>query len=193
MGGGDTGYIVYRKKKLVDDGAYSVTAKPTKNKADKTNINKAKVAPKEESKRERIKCGCGGHQHECFSNCMGCGRIVCANEGEGPCFHCGALVFSVENLDGVPKEHADHPEFQSALELRDRLLIQDATYANQTMKVHDLHTDWFREANSVYNENTAYARMQYYKEEAEKRAEAGKQPFNRCFSKSFISDTSSRH
>ncbi|CDR96507.1 hypothetical protein, conserved [Babesia bigemina] len=166
------GLVVYRKKELTDDGFYSVARKPSKKEV-KAEGSKQKAADKPGVTKERKACGCAGSLHKCFSNCMGCGRILCVNEGEGSCFHCGTHVFCASELHKVPKEHAEDPEFQQAMELRKRLLTLDSGFSNEALKVHDLHTDWFREANSVYNENAAYALEQYYKEEAEKREEAG--------------------
>lgn len=116
---------------------------------------------------------------------MGCGRILCIKEGEGPCFHCGAFVFSASDIDKIPKEYAEDPEFirggwsyhreklNAAMELRDRLLALDANYATNVLKVHDLNSDWFREVNNIYNENPDHARMKYYEEERAKRIESG--------------------
>ncbi|KAF3437707.1 hypothetical protein FNV43_RR20463 [Rhamnella rubrinervis] len=37
-------------------------------------------------------CSCQARQHKLVSNCLSCGKIVCEQEGEGPCNFCGALV-----------------------------------------------------------------------------------------------------
>ncbi|XP_068638758.1 uncharacterized protein [Aristolochia californica] len=37
-------------------------------------------------------CSCQARRHNLVSNCMSCGKIVCEQEGEGPCSFCGALV-----------------------------------------------------------------------------------------------------
>ncbi|KAE8674711.1 putative methyltransferase PMT2-like isoform X1 [Hibiscus syriacus] len=37
-------------------------------------------------------CSCQARQHRLVSNCLSCGKIVCEQEGEGPCNFCGALV-----------------------------------------------------------------------------------------------------
>lgn len=37
-------------------------------------------------------CSCQARQHHLISNCLSCGKIVCEQEGEGPCNFCGALV-----------------------------------------------------------------------------------------------------
>lgn len=37
-------------------------------------------------------CSCQARRHKLVSNCLSCGKIVCEQEGEGPCQFCGALV-----------------------------------------------------------------------------------------------------
>ncbi|XP_042044676.1 activating signal cointegrator 1-like [Salvia splendens] len=37
-------------------------------------------------------CTCQARRHGLVSNCISCGKIVCEQEGEGPCNFCGALV-----------------------------------------------------------------------------------------------------
>ena len=40
----------------------------------------------------RHACECQARKHDLVSNCVSCGRIVCAQEGSGPCLFCGSLV-----------------------------------------------------------------------------------------------------
>ncbi|CAF2037202.1 unnamed protein product [Rotaria magnacalcarata] len=42
----------------------------------------------------RNTCECQASKHKLISNCLKCGRIVCEQEGSGPCFFCGNLVCS---------------------------------------------------------------------------------------------------
>lgn len=37
-------------------------------------------------------CNCEATKHALINNCLNCGRIVCEQEGAGPCFTCGELV-----------------------------------------------------------------------------------------------------
>jgi activating signal cointegrator 1 len=46
----------------------------------------------------RHKCTCEASKHALVNNCLNCGRIVCAQEGPGPCFFCERLVRFVHNL-----------------------------------------------------------------------------------------------
>lgn len=40
----------------------------------------------------RHKCDCQTMKHKLVNNCINCGRIVCSQEGSGPCYFCGSLV-----------------------------------------------------------------------------------------------------
>jgi hypothetical protein len=40
----------------------------------------------------RNSCECQASKHKLIGNCVKCGRIVCEQEGSGPCFFCGNLV-----------------------------------------------------------------------------------------------------
>ncbi|KAJ1894593.1 hypothetical protein LPJ66_005099 [Kickxella alabastrina] len=44
---------------------------------------------KQQATRKRVKCECQATDHELLTNCLECGRIVCASEGPGPCMFCG--------------------------------------------------------------------------------------------------------
>ncbi len=50
------------------------------------------AAAEGEGKVARRACECQATRHELVANCLSCGRIVCSEEGEGPCAYCGALV-----------------------------------------------------------------------------------------------------
>ena len=47
----------------------------------------------------RHACECQARKHELVSNCVACGRVVCAQEGSGPCLFCGALVVTREEQE----------------------------------------------------------------------------------------------
>eukprot|EP01018_Ginkgo_biloba_P014945 Gb_02218 [translate_table: standard] len=38
-------------------------------------------------------CNCQARRHKLVNNCLSCGKIVCEQEGEGPCSFCGAEVW----------------------------------------------------------------------------------------------------
>ncbi|CAL8139534.1 unnamed protein product [Orchesella dallaii] len=56
----------------------------------------------------RQPCECQAVKHELVNNCVSCGRVICIQEGPGPCFFCGEIVMSKSErrrfLEGNPKE-----------------------------------------------------------------------------------------
>lgn len=40
----------------------------------------------------RYPCQCEATKHNLINNCRKCGRIVCEQEGSGPCFFCDEMV-----------------------------------------------------------------------------------------------------
>ena len=46
----------------------------------------------------RHACQCLAQRHELVNNCTNCGRIVCVQEGSGPCLFCGTCVYSPRDL-----------------------------------------------------------------------------------------------
>ena len=49
----------------------------------------------------RISCNCQAARHKLIANCLKCGRIVCDQEGSGPCYFCGnkkKQKFEIKNL-----------------------------------------------------------------------------------------------
>ena len=49
----------------------------------------------------RHPCQCLAVRHRLVSNCTNCGRIVCEQEGSGPCYFCGKMVLSPQERDYV--------------------------------------------------------------------------------------------
>ena len=47
----------------------------------------------------RQRCECQAVKHDLVNNCLTCGRIVCLQEGAGPCMFCGELVRQLLNFD----------------------------------------------------------------------------------------------
>lgn len=52
----------------------------------------------------RHPCDCLGQKHKLINNCLVCGRIVCEQEGSGPCFFCGSLVCTNEEQDILQRD-----------------------------------------------------------------------------------------
>ncbi|GAB4846563.1 hypothetical protein Ancab_025569 [Ancistrocladus abbreviatus] len=95
-------------------------------------------------------CSCQARQHRLVSNCLSCGKIVCEQEGEGPCSFCGALVLKegstyagLEHSAAVPlteNEVAAHAYAK-------RLVEYDRNSAARTTVIDD-QSDYYDEGNS---------------------------------------------
>jgi len=73
-----------RKNELFRPEPPAKASKPTKSaKSAVTAIN-----------HSRKPCGCLATQHSLITNCLNCGRIICDEEGVGPCFTCKNFVES---------------------------------------------------------------------------------------------------
>ncbi|KAH8397807.1 hypothetical protein KR222_002247 [Zaprionus bogoriensis] len=123
-------------------------------------------------------CDCQAAEHKLINNCLGCGRIVCEQEGSGPCLYCGELVYTSEEeqqlakanrssgnksqtkaqkkqqqqqqLAATPgsKSAKEAAALQQALAQRDRLLEYDKNSEKRTTVIDD-ELDYFQE-NSVW-------------------------------------------
>ncbi|CAI2324993.1 unnamed protein product [Caenorhabditis sp. 36 PRJEB53466] len=122
-------------------------------------------------RKGRHECLCQARIHKLVLNCLGCGRIVCEQEGSGPCFTCGTLVCTREEREilnrGTNKSRellaeltagrAEGPgglkqisaAYQSATEFRNKLLEADADTERRT-KVNDLQSDYSTIENSPF-------------------------------------------
>ncbi|XP_021358505.1 activating signal cointegrator 1-like isoform X2 [Mizuhopecten yessoensis] len=110
----------------------------------------------------RHSCECQAAKHKLINNCLQCGRVVCDQEGSGPCFHCGNLEEheiisrgsrkSEQLRQRLMKDVGDKPlPFQNsrtsagldkAIQHKDKLLNYDKTSVQRT-KVIDDESDYF--------------------------------------------------
>ncbi|KAE9420393.1 hypothetical protein Angca_009625 [Angiostrongylus cantonensis] len=125
----------------------------------------------------RHPCRCQARIHALVRNCMGCGKIVCAQEGSGPCFFCGTLVCSKEETEvlgrgsqksvelfgqlmGMKKDNnggsknesslsSIGSELRKATQFRNVLIAADADSDRRT-KVNDLESDYSSIENSPF-------------------------------------------
>lgn len=109
----------------------------------------------------RHKCDCQAGKHKLVNNCIRCGRIVCEQEGSGPCLFCGNLVCTEDELrliestskkgESLKKSllQLERPEgWEEAVAMRNRLLEYDRTSERRTTVIDD-EFDYFK-ANSVW-------------------------------------------
>lgn len=85
-------------------------------------------------------CNCQASRHRLMNNCLSCGKIVCEQEGEGPCNFCGALVLregsEYAGLEGVVTVASTESE-NAAIQFKDRLVEYGRNSASRTSIIDD--------------------------------------------------------
>lgn len=89
-------------------------------------------------------CTCQARRHKLVSNCLSCGKIVCEQEGEGPCSFCGALVLQEgSTYAGIESTEVYATEKETnAIALAKRLVDYDQNSAPRT-KIFDDQSDYY--------------------------------------------------
>lgn len=106
-------------------------------------------------KEGRIPCNCQATRHKLISNCLECGRIVCEQEGSGPCFFCESMVCTndeMEVLDSGTKQagalyntlmdRKKSDAWRKAMQQRNKMLDFDKNCTQRTKIIDDEH-DWY--------------------------------------------------
>ncbi|XP_078034387.1 activating signal cointegrator 1 [Augochlora pura] len=107
----------------------------------------------------RYKCDCEARGHELLNNCVNCGRIVCVQEGAGPCFYCNELVCSPKDQMTLSTDSKQADLIYNKLinqkpvkgveeyiKQRDKLLEYDR-FGSQGTKVIDDECDYYQTSN----------------------------------------------
>ncbi|KAL6997318.1 hypothetical protein U1Q18_007443 [Sarracenia purpurea var. burkii] len=95
-------------------------------------------------------CSCQARRHGLISNCLSCGKIVCEQEGEGPCHFCGALVLR-EGSTYAGLEEGAFPlsDAEAAAEAYAKRLVEYDRNAAARTTVIDDQSDYYEiEGNS---------------------------------------------
>ncbi|CAL4061152.1 unnamed protein product [Meganyctiphanes norvegica] len=147
----------------------------------------------------RHKCECQASKHGLVNNCMSCGRIVCDQEGAGPCSFCGTLVVSRDQKEVLSRGSRKSEQLQKklfsdknavvnessgklviseslqkAIDHKNKLLEFDKTSEKRT-KVYDDESDYFS-TNSKWLSESDREKLQKREEELrKKRFERGAQ------------------
>ncbi|KAJ8772957.1 hypothetical protein K2173_028134 [Erythroxylum novogranatense] len=95
-------------------------------------------------------CSCQARQHRLVSNCLSCGKIVCEQEGEGPCNFCGALVLKEgSTYAGLEKDLPPVSDAEAAAEAYAKRLVEYDRNAAARTTVIDDQSDYYEiEGNS---------------------------------------------
>ncbi|KAI3877847.1 hypothetical protein MKW92_047092 [Papaver armeniacum] len=95
-------------------------------------------------------CTCQARRHKLVSNCLSCGKIVCEQEGEGPCSFCGALVLREgSTYAGLDESFIPLSDAEATAEaFAKRLVDYDRNSAARTTVIDDQSDYYEIEGNS---------------------------------------------
>ncbi|KAK6261630.1 hypothetical protein QUC31_007446 [Theobroma cacao] len=95
-------------------------------------------------------CLCQARRHRLISNCLSCGKIVCEQEGEGPCNFCGALVLREgSTYAGLEGSFTPLSDAEAAAEAYAKRLVEyDRNSAARTTVIDDQSDYYEIDSNS---------------------------------------------
>lgn len=133
----------------------------------------------------RHMCNCQAAKHTLINNCVQCGRIVCEQEGSGPCLFCGNLVCtedehkliesSSKKGDNLKKSllQQQRPKgWEEAVAMRNRLIDYDRTSEKRTTVIDD-ESDYFK-TNSVWLSDAERSKLKKLEEEMNAKKHASR-------------------
>ena len=85
----------------------------------------------------RHPCSCNARRHALLYNCLVCGKVICEQEGEGPCLFCGSDPHTTLDMGAT-----DKAAVAAAARFKNRLLEFDRTSAKRTTVIDD-QEDYF--------------------------------------------------
>jgi len=103
-------------------------------------------------------CACQARRHNLVSNCLSCGKIVCEQEGEGPCNFCGALVLKEgSSYAGLEESLPPLSETEAAAEAyAKRLVDYDRNAAARTTVIDDQSDYYELDSNTWLSKEVFY-------------------------------------
>ncbi|KAJ6418394.1 hypothetical protein OIU84_001714 [Salix udensis] len=118
-------------------------------------------------------CPCQARQHRLVSNCLSCGKIVCEQEGEGPCSFCGALVLKEgSTYAGLEESMPPISDAEFAAEAyAKRLVDYDRNSAARTTVIDD-QSDYYEIEGNSWLSNEEKKLLRKKQEETEEAEQA---------------------
>lgn len=103
-------------------------------------------------------CSCQARRHMLISNCLSCGKIVCEQEGEGPCNFCGALVLKEgSSYAGLEESLPPLSDAEAAAEAyAKRLVDYDRNAAARTTVIDDQSDYYELDGNTWLSKEVLY-------------------------------------
>ncbi|KAJ6749158.1 THYROID RECEPTOR INTERACTING PROTEIN RELATED [Salix purpurea] len=138
-----------------------IQGKSRKKKAGKV-VSLAKAAKGSFVFQQGKPCPCQARQHRLVSNCLSCGKIVCEQEGEGPCSFCGALVLKEgSTYAGLEESMPPISDAEFAAEAyAKRLVDYDRNSAARTTVIDD-QSDYYEIEGNSWLSNEVFKFLQY--------------------------------
>ncbi|CAD8121315.1 unnamed protein product [Paramecium sonneborni] len=100
----------------------------------------------------RKECLCEGQQHKLINNCISCGRIVCQQEGEGPCLFCGNPIMKKGEViidDSQFPDMESKTAYSKAVMHKDKLLDFHRRDVHQSNIIDD-QADYYQIVDDVW-------------------------------------------
>ncbi|WOK91600.1 hypothetical protein Cni_G00291 [Canna indica] len=145
---------------------------PKKKKAGKV-INLAEAAKGSIVFQQGKPCSCQARRHKLVSNCLSCGKIVCEQEGEGPCSFCGALVLKEDSTyAGLSDLAVPLSEAEVAAEAYAKRLVEYDRNSTARTKVIDDQSDYYEIEGNSWLSAEEKQLLQKKQKEIEEAAEA---------------------
>ena len=123
-------------------GGARVSTAPAKSKKSKTAVVSDLDSLGNRLRPGRHPCDCNARRHALITNCLACGKVICEQEGVGPCLFCGS------DPDVSHSSVATDPAaIAAAARFKNRLLEFDRTAAKRTTVIDD-QEDYYSHAAS---------------------------------------------
>ncbi|KAG6412274.1 hypothetical protein SASPL_124948 [Salvia splendens] len=113
-------------------------------------------------------CTCQARRHGLVSNCISCGKIVCEQEGEGPCNFCGALVLREgSTYAGLDEGLMVLTDAEAAAEAYAKRLVEYDRNAAARTTVIDDQSDYYEMEGNTWLSNEEKELLRKKREEIE--------------------------
>ncbi|XP_047972842.1 activating signal cointegrator 1 [Salvia hispanica] len=113
-------------------------------------------------------CTCQARRHGLVSNCISCGKIVCEQEGEGPCNFCGALVLREgSTYAGLDEGLIVLTDAEAAAEAYAKRLVEYDRNAAARTTVIDDQSDYYEMEGNTWLSNEEKELLRKKREEIE--------------------------
>lgn len=182
------------KKKSISNSSYESTPESNKSSASpgsgSKKTNYVPLFSSEGHKKTiamlpgRHRCECQALKHDLINNCLSCGRIVCEQEGAGPCLFCSNLVCTKEQqeilahsskkseklLNHLMKQVINSSDdavakgYEKALQHKNKLLEYDRTSVKRTQVIDD-ESDYFSIDSNQWLKDDEKAKLRKREEE----------------------------